>query len=64
MKVYIVSEYGVVEYEEYEYIVGVYSSEKKAKAKIKELNNIPYEGKHEPPEYSYTEFEVDEDCDN
>jgi hypothetical protein len=58
MKVYVVWEYAVIEYEERIRNMGVFSSEDKAKAAIKEYEEIA-EAYKEHFEYNYEEFEVD-----
>lgn len=58
MKVYVVWEYAVIEYEERIINMGVFSSEEKAKAAIREYEEIAeaYKGHFE---YNYEEFELD-----
>ena len=58
MKAYIVWECAVIEYEERVRNMGVFSSEDKAKAAIKEYEEIA-EAYKEHFEYNYEEFEVD-----
>ena len=58
MTVYVVWEYAVIEYEERVRNMGVFSSEEKAKAAIKEYEEIA-EAYKEHFEYNYEEFEVD-----
>lgn len=60
MKVYVVYEYAVIEYEEVERVMGVYSSKKKAKEKIKEFEDGTKNHKYRA-EYGCKEFELDED---
>lgn len=58
MKVYVVYECAVIEYEECFRNMGVFSSEEKAKAAVKEYEEIAvaYTGRFE---YNYEEFELD-----
>jgi oligoendopeptidase F len=58
MKAYVVWECAVIEYEERVRNMGVFSSEDKAKAAIKEYEEIA-EAYKEHFEYNYEEFEVD-----
>lgn len=58
MKVYVVWECVVIEYEERVRNMGVFSSEEKAKAAIKEYEEIATVYK-EDFEYNYEEFELD-----
>jgi hypothetical protein len=58
MKVFVVWEYAVIEYEECVRNMGVFSSEEKAKAAIKEYEEIAMAYK-EDFEYNYEEFELD-----
>lgn len=58
MKVYVVVEYAVIEYEECTQVMGVFSSEDKAKEAIKDYE----EWSKDSPwrnEYGYYEYEVD-----
>ena len=54
MKVYVVYEYAVIEYEERFRIMGVFSSEDMAAEAIRE-----YEKKEANCEYQYEEYELD-----
>ena len=58
MKVYVVVEYAVIEYEEYTRVMGVFSDEDKAQAAIREYEKEAEDsfGYHE---YDYEEHEVD-----
>jgi hypothetical protein len=58
MKVYVVWEYAVIEYEERVRNMGVFSSIEKAEAAIKEYTEIA-ECYKEHFEYNYEEFELD-----
>lgn len=58
MKVYVVIEYAVIEYEECYNTMGVYSSKEKARTAIEEYKEVAKEWKHRT-EYSYHEFELD-----
>jgi hypothetical protein len=58
MKAYVVWECAVIEYEERIRNMGVFSSEDKAKAAIKEYEEIA-EAYKEHFEYNYEEFELD-----
>lgn len=58
MKVYVVWEYAVIEYEERIRNMGVFSSETKAKKAIEEYAEIA-EVYKEDYEYNYEEFELD-----
>lgn len=58
MKVYVVWEYAVIEYEERVRNMGVFSSIEKAEAAIKEYGEIS-EAYKEHFEYNYEEFELD-----
>lgn len=58
MRVYVVWEYAVIEYEERVRNMGVYSSIEKAEAVIKEYEEIA-EVYKEHFEYNYEEFELD-----
>lgn len=55
MKVYVVYEYEVIEYEERFRIMGVFSSEDKAAEAIRE-----YEKKETNCEYQYEEYKLDQ----
>ena len=55
MKVYVVYEYEVIEYEECFRIMGVFSSEDKAAEAVRE-----YEKKEPTCEYQYEEYELDQ----
>lgn len=59
MKVYIVMEYAVIEYEECTQVMGVFSSEDKAKEAIAEYTEWSKDSKWRH-EYSYIECEVDQ----
>jgi ABC-type Fe3+-hydroxamate transport system substrate-binding protein len=58
MKVYVVYEYAVIEYEECIRNMGVFSSIEKAEAAIKEYDEIA-EAYKEDFEYNYEAFELD-----
>ena len=59
MKVYVVVEYAVIEYEECTRVMGVFSSEAKAKDAIKDYEEWSKDSswRHE---YNYEEYEVDQ----
>ena len=59
MKVYVVYEYAVIEYEECVRNMGVFSSVEKAKAAIKEYEEDTKKWKNRH-EYHYEEFELDQ----
>jgi hypothetical protein len=59
MKVYVVMESAVIEYEEYERLMGVFSSEAKAKEAIAEYEEWSKDSKWRY-EYTYIECEVDQ----
>ena len=59
MKVYVVIEYAVIEYEEYTSVMGIFSSEAKAKEAITEYEAWFNKGSRGRREYSYEEYEVD-----
>lgn len=59
MKVYVVCEYAVIEYEECVRNMGIFSSVEKAKAAIKEYEEDTKEWKHYH-KYYYEEFELDQ----
>jgi hypothetical protein len=58
MKVYVVVEFANIEYEEYTEVMGVFSSETKAKEAISEYENNTKDSswRHE---YNYFDYEVD-----
>ena len=58
MQVYVVWEYAIIEHEEYVRNMGVFSSVEKAKAAIKEYEEIA-EGYKGHFEYCYEKFELD-----
>ena len=58
MKVYVVYEYAVIEYEECVRNMGVFSSEDKAKKAIKDYEEWSKDSRWRH-EYNYEEFEVD-----
>lgn len=58
MKVYVVYEFAVIEYEECFRIMGAFSSEEKAKAAIKDYEKGSANAKWRH-EYHYEEFELD-----
>lgn len=58
MKVYVVYECAIIEHEECVRNMGVFSSEDKAKAALKEYEEIA-EAYKEHFEYNYEEFELD-----
>lgn len=58
MKVYVVYEHAVIEYEECVRNMGVFSSEEKAKEAIEDYEDIA-ELYKEDYEYNYEEFELD-----
>lgn len=62
MKVYVVYEYSVIQYENITRIIGTYSSEQKAKEKINALW-VSASGFNRA-EYTYEEFELDADKEN
>ena len=62
MRVYVVYEYSVIQYENITRIIGTYSSEQKAKDKIDALW-VPARGFNRA-EYAYEEFELDTDKEN
>ena len=57
MKVYVVTEYAIIEHEEYTQVVGVYPSEEIAREMIQKFNDIAHK-KYGYHEYSYEDFEV------
>ncbi len=59
MKVYVVYEYAVIEYEERFRIMGVFSSEDKAQGAIREYEKH-VEGSRHRFEYAYEEYELDQ----
>ena len=58
MKVYVVTEYAYIEYEECIRVMGVFSSEDKAKEAIEAYNEWSKDSRWRH-EYSYEETEVD-----
>ena len=60
MKVYVVWEYAVIEYEECFRNMGVFSSEEKAKAAIKEYEEAVTLWRSGRREYNCEEFELDQ----
>ena len=58
MKVYVVVEFAVIEYEERTEVMGVFSSEAKAKEAITEYENWSKDSKYRH-EYQCFEYEVD-----
>lgn len=59
MKVYVVYEYAVIEYEECFRIMGVFSSEDKVKEAIKDYEEWSKDSRWRH-EYNYEEYEVDQ----
>ena len=59
MKVYVVWEYAVIEYEECTRVMGVFSSEDKAKEAIKDYGEWSKDSRWRH-EYNYYEYEVDQ----
>lgn len=59
MKVYVVIEHAVIEYEECERLMGVFSSKAKAKEAIAEYEVWAKDSRWRH-EYSYGEYEVDQ----
>ena len=59
MKVYVVVEFAVIEYEECTRVMGVFSSENKAKEAIKDYEEWSKDSRWRH-EYSYEEYEVDQ----
>ena len=59
MKVYVVYEYAVIEYEECFRIMSVHSSEDKAKEAIAGYEEVAKQWKKGRTEYSYEEYAVD-----
>ena len=59
MKVYVVVEFAVIEYEECTEVMGVFSSEAKAKEAIAEYENNT-KGSRWRHEYNYFEYELDQ----
>lgn len=58
MKVYVVTECACIEYEEYTNVMGVFSSEDKAKEAIKDYEKWSKDSRWRH-DYSYEEYEVD-----
>lgn len=58
MKVYVVMEYAVIEYEECIRVMGVFSDENKAKEAVKDYEKWSKDS-HWRHEYNYYEYEVD-----
>lgn len=59
MKVYVVYEYAVIEYEERFGIMSVHSSEEKAKEAIAHYEEVAKEWKNCRADYSWEEFDLD-----
>lgn len=59
MKVYVLMSYKTVEYEEVNNVIGVFSSESKAKAAVRKLKKV-HKNSMCPAEYEYFECELDE----
>ena len=59
MKVYVVVEYAVIEYEECTRVMGVFSSEDKAKEAVKDYEEWSKDSRWSY-DYEYEEYEVDQ----